>query len=68
MMPGLSGAELHERITIERPALLDRLVFFTGGAFSTRAGTFLRRPDVRVMHKPVTVTTLRETVASIVKR
>jgi len=68
MMPGLSGAELHERITVERPALLDRLVFFTGGAFSARAGTFLRRDDVRVMHKPVTVTTLRQTVASIVKR
>jgi CheY-like chemotaxis protein len=68
MMPGLSGAEFHERITVERPALLDRLVFFTGGAFSSWAETFLRRPNVRVMHKPVTVRTLRETVASIVKR
>jgi CheY-like chemotaxis protein len=52
MMPQLTGMDLYERVSAERPELAQRFVFMSGGAFTERARTFfgtVRRPQV---HKP----------------
>lgn len=54
MMPDLSGIDLYERLARERPELIDRFIFLTGGAFTERARIFLRRIDRPVIAKPFT--------------
>jgi CheY-like chemotaxis protein len=51
-MPGLSGAELHDRLADERPDLLSRLVFSTGDLVSPDAAAFVARTDCAVLEKP----------------
>jgi len=49
MMPGLTGMDFHEQLAATAPALLPRLVFVTGGAFTPRAVQFLAQvPNCRV--------------------
>ena len=53
MMPRLSGMDLHEWAALQQPAAARRMVFMTGGAFTTRARRFLERvPAGRVVEKP----------------
>ncbi len=52
MMPGMSGIELFERVRSERPGLEERIVFMTGGAFTTRAAEFLASVDNLRVEKP----------------
>jgi len=52
MMPGMSGIELYERVRTERPGLEQRIVFMTGGAFTTRAAEFLASVDNLRVEKP----------------
>jgi len=65
MMPDLSGMELHAAIRALDPALADRMVFVTGGAFTEAARTFLERiPNAR-LEKPVDRAALREALLRI---
>ena len=52
MMPEISGMELYERVLASRPALADRFVFMTGGAFTDRAREFLKRHRCPRIEKP----------------
>ncbi len=52
MMPSMSGIELFQRLREERPGLERRIVFMTGGAFTTRAAEFLASVDNRRIEKP----------------
>jgi len=52
MMPGMSGIELYERVRTQRPGLEQRIVFMTGGAFTTRAAEFLASVDNLRVEKP----------------
>ena len=45
-MPGISGIDLYEAIEKRFPALKQRLVFVTGGAFTARARDFLLRTSL----------------------
>jgi signal transduction histidine kinase len=51
-MPGLSGIELHERLQLQRPGVLDRFVFATGDTASPETAAFLARVDRPVLEKP----------------
>lgn len=62
MMPDLSGMDVHAWIAQERPELLSRTVFITGGTVTDRASRFLDRPDVRWVPKPIEPATLRAVV------
>jgi PAS domain S-box-containing protein len=59
IMPGMSGMELHERIARERPELSSKLVFMTGGAFTSRAKEFVAAFGHRVLDKPIDADALR---------
>lgn len=52
MMPEMSGPELHARVRETHPALVPKIVFVTGGAFSDEATQFIQTEKPRVLYKP----------------
>jgi two-component system cell cycle sensor histidine kinase/response regulator CckA len=48
----MGGIELFRRIRDQRRGLERRIVFMTGGAFTTRAAEFLASVDNRQIEKP----------------
>ncbi len=62
MMPEMSGMELEERLSVEAPDLVSRIVYLTGGAFTESSRAFLAsgRPH---LEKPVVPEVLRTKVA-----
>lgn len=62
MMPEMSGMDLEERLAVEAPDLIPRIVYLTGGAFTERSRAFLAtgRPH---LEKPVEPAVLRAQVA-----
>ncbi|MEO0324692.1 MAG: response regulator, partial [Myxococcota bacterium] len=59
MMPGLSGMELHARVTHRAPELAERMVFMTGGAFTPRSRAFLEELPNRTIEKPFGIEMVR---------
>jgi signal transduction histidine kinase len=54
-MPELSGMGVHDLVQKRWPALADRFVFVTGGAFSPDAKRFLEESVIAVIQKPFRV-------------
>ncbi len=52
IMPELSGGELYELISRTWPELRDRVVFVTGGAFSSDSHELAQREPKRILTKP----------------
>jgi signal transduction histidine kinase len=65
-MPGMSGPELFSHLFAVSPDLVDRMVFVTGGAFSSQTEQFLKRSDIRCLFKPVPSEVLRKLAAESV--
>ncbi|MGC4087939.1 MAG: ATP-binding protein [Polyangiaceae bacterium] len=63
MMPGMSGVDFHELLSVENAALASRVVFMTGGAFSERATSFLSTLTNLVLNKPFDPAQVRAFVA-----
>lgn len=55
MMPRMTGAELYERVAVEAPEALPRMVFLSGGAFTASARDFLDRVQNERLEKPFAV-------------
>jgi signal transduction histidine kinase/ActR/RegA family two-component response regulator len=64
-MPEMSGMELHAAAIQRFPALTERFVFVTGGAFSGEARRFLEESVPAVIQKPFNVDELLTLVDSI---
>ena len=65
-MPGLSGIELHDRLALVRPDILERCVFSTGDAASSEVLSFIERSRCTVLQKPFELATLDELVSRFV--
>jgi PAS domain S-box-containing protein len=65
MMPVMTGMELHAALTRERPELLPRMVFITGGVFTAGAGTFLEQVPNARLEKPFSADNLRAIVGKM---
>jgi PAS domain S-box-containing protein len=52
MMPGLTGADLHEKIARERPGREARFVFITGGIYTMRTRDYFERIPNAQIAKP----------------
>jgi PAS domain S-box-containing protein len=67
MMPGISGMELEARVAQAVPAMVGRLVYMTGGAFTPLARAFLEagRP---FLEKPIDAAALRTLLAERLAR
>lgn len=66
MMPEIDGVSLHAELAAIAPALADRIVFMTGGAFTARARDFLARVPNRRLDKPIDMAKLRAILRKIV--
>jgi len=51
-MPGMSGGEILERLRVEHPAMVGRLIFTTGDTFAADTSTLLRDAGVPSLVKP----------------
>jgi CheY-like chemotaxis protein len=52
MMGGMTGMQLYEELRRERPEMASRIIFMTGGAFTSEAREFLARVPNRCLEKP----------------
>jgi CheY-like chemotaxis protein len=62
MMPEMTGIELYGRLRAFSPGAADRIVFWTGGAFTQRARDFMAGVGNDCIQKPFTLRALQEIV------
>jgi CheY-like chemotaxis protein len=62
MMPQMTGMELHARVASRDPALANRMIFMTGGAFTEAAARFVAESRAPCFDKPFEPARLREAV------
>lgn len=65
MMPERTGMDFYEALREKAPALVQRVVFLTGGAFTERAERFLKSITNPQLMKPVDAAVLREVVREV---
>ena len=53
MMPVLSGIDLYHEVTRAHPWLASRFVLLTGAAQGPEVDALLKKPEVRVVEKPL---------------
>ncbi len=68
MMPGLSGIDLYQHIKADMPGMEERIVFMTGGAFTTRAAEFLTQVPNRRLEKPFSFGLVEQIVRDMAAR
>jgi CheY-like chemotaxis protein len=68
MMPGMTGMELYRTVGERSPAVLDRFVFLTGGAFTLEAEAFLNSTRAERIIKPFDSAALRLLAAARARR
>jgi PAS domain S-box-containing protein len=66
MMPRMSGVDLHEWLAGQNPALAERVIFITGGAFTPRARAYLNRVENPTIKKPFDTPALKAMVSEMV--
>jgi signal transduction histidine kinase/CheY-like chemotaxis protein len=64
MLPDTTGVELFERLSATVPAVLERLTFMTGGAFTEDAQRFLETHRVPTLTKPLDSAMLLRRIAA----
>ena len=67
MMPGMSGRTL-QRSRPDLPGLEERIVFMTGGAFTTRAAEFLAQVPNQRLEKPFSFGLVEQIVRDMAAR
>jgi nitrogen-specific signal transduction histidine kinase/CheY-like chemotaxis protein len=65
MMPGMTGMELYAELAARRPRDAERVVFFTGGAFTPAARHFLDAVSNPRLEKPFDTNALRALVRQL---
>ena len=64
-MPGMDGPDVYDAMEVLAPEQLRRTIFLTGGAYTTRAQSFLARIDNEQMEKPFDFEALRAVIARV---
>jgi CheY-like chemotaxis protein len=67
MMPEMSGMDLYTWLRPIEPALVDRFVFMSGGAFTPRAERFLAETTNPRLDKPFPPDELRRIIDGVVR-
>ena len=67
MMPEVTGMALHHWITQRHPALAGKVIFMTGGVFTSQASEYVASAGVPVLDKPFKKDALRKRVAELVQ-
>jgi CheY-like chemotaxis protein len=66
MMPEMSGMDLYDELARRCPRAAERMVFVTGGAFTSAANAFLDRVPNERIEKPFSAAAVRELVQKFV--
>ncbi|MDB4989770.1 MAG: Sensor protein [Myxococcaceae bacterium] len=67
LMPQMSGMDFHRALARAYPEQAERMVFFTGGAFTPRAREFLERVQNHRLEKPIDGRDLRALINALVR-
>lgn len=67
MMPGCSGEQLYDWLALRQPAMQQRVLFVTGGAFTPEAQRFLESDVAPCLIKPVEPDALHEAVDALLE-
>jgi CheY-like chemotaxis protein/anti-sigma regulatory factor (Ser/Thr protein kinase) len=67
MMPHMTGIEFYAALQAEAPALAKRVIFLTGGAFTTGARDFLEKTPARTVEKPFDLKSIRALVTELLR-
>ena len=67
MMPNVTGIDVHAWLAARSPDLARKVVFFTGGTFTTRANEYLSKVSNQRFEKPFEVAKLMKRVAELVR-
>jgi CheY-like chemotaxis protein len=67
MMPNVTGMDLYEQIAELAPAQAARMIFMTGGAFTTQAQDFLETTKNAYIEKPISLEKLRDLVSARIR-
>ncbi len=67
MMPDITGMDVHKTLSMLNPALAQRMIFLTGGAFTDKARQFLDETLVDHIEKPFDTANLRTAVQQHLK-
>ncbi|HET8935190.1 MAG TPA: response regulator [Polyangiales bacterium] len=66
MMPKMTGMDFYAELSRTAPELAKRIVFMTGGAFTSGASKFLESVPNRRLDKPFSTDALRATIARMI--
>ena len=53
VMPELDGVDVYDVLAAKKPALLDRVIYTSGGAYTPRTAAFVAKNDILFVEKPV---------------
>jgi PAS domain S-box-containing protein len=67
MMPDMTGMDFYEAVATSYPALAPSIIFFTGGAFTPRASTFLDSVPNTRLEKPAEMEKIRGLLRSRIR-
>lgn len=67
MMPSYSGMDLHAWLCEHHPAVAERLIFITGGAFTPRTREYLARVSNLRIEKPFDIVNFKKIVADKIR-
>jgi CheY-like chemotaxis protein len=62
MMPDVSGIDVHEHLMQTHPEIATRIVFMTGGAFTSKAKQFLATVPNERIDKPFSLAQIKQLV------
>ena len=68
MMPSVDGPMVYKHIQEHAPQLVDRILFCSGGAFTTRVRSFLEEVPNLILDKPISPNQLRQSLDQLIKR
>lgn len=65
MMPDMDGTVLYAELERTVPSVLERLIFCSGGAFTTRTKQFVEQSERTIIEKPLTREAFEELIAEL---
>lgn len=67
MMPNLGGMEFYQKLKQISPEHCNRIIFVTGGSFSSVTDQFLRTPGIVIMEKPISFRELINAIEGLIE-
>lgn len=67
MMPKMGGIQFYEGLEKIAPEQLSRVIFMTGGSYTSETDAFLKRPEINHFQKPLDIKNLLLVIQKTIK-